>query len=259
MFNCKEGKFPMSYLGFPIADRKLTIADMNYLVETVGHGVDPWQGHFSSVAARHILTNASLASLPSQCMGLFLLAEGTHDAFDKVLARFFWEGVGEKRKYHWLRWEECCVPQIMGGLGLTNTRAMNLALMLKWVWRILQPDTHNSLWFKILAAKYPNSISLFSSGSQGGSQFWNSILKIRHIFRSGARFHIQNGRGTRFWLDRWRGDVPLAAKFPNLFAIRSDQTISVNQALEAPHLNIHFRRSLSPADLVIRLKRIYNF
>jgi hypothetical protein len=50
MFNCKEGKFPMSYLGFPIADRKLTIADMNYLVETVGHRVDPWQGHFSLVA-----------------------------------------------------------------------------------------------------------------------------------------------------------------------------------------------------------------
>jgi hypothetical protein len=30
-------------------------------------------------------------------MGLFLLAEVTHAAFDKVLARFFWEGVWEKR------------------------------------------------------------------------------------------------------------------------------------------------------------------
>jgi hypothetical protein len=88
-------------------------------------------------------------------MGLFLLAEGTHAALDKVLARFFWEGVGDKRKYHWLRWEDCCVPQLLGGLGLTNTRAMNLALMLKWVWRIFQPDNHNSLWFKILVAKYP--------------------------------------------------------------------------------------------------------
>jgi hypothetical protein len=41
MFNCKEGRFPLSYLGFPIADRKFTIADMNYLVEIVGHRVDP--------------------------------------------------------------------------------------------------------------------------------------------------------------------------------------------------------------------------
>jgi hypothetical protein len=111
MFNCKEGRFPRSYLGFPIADRKLTIADMNYLVETVG------QGRFSSVAARLILTKASMASLCSHCMGLFLLAEGTHAAFDKVLARFFWEGVGEKRKYHWLRWEDCCAPQTLGAWG----------------------------------------------------------------------------------------------------------------------------------------------
>jgi hypothetical protein len=117
MLNCKEGRFPMTYLGFPIADRKLTIADMNYLVEIVGHRVDPWQGRYSSIAARHILSNASLASLPSHCMGLFLLAEGTHAALDKVLARFFWEGVGDKRKYHWLRWEDCSAPQLLGGLA----------------------------------------------------------------------------------------------------------------------------------------------
>jgi hypothetical protein len=91
---------------------------------------------------------------------------------------------------------------------------------------------------------------MLSSGGQGGSQFWQSILKIKHLFRLGARFHIQNGRGTRFWLDRWRGAEPLATKFPSLFPICTDQAILVNQALEAPQLNIHFRRSLSPADLV---------
>jgi hypothetical protein len=44
MFNCKEGRFPLSYLGFPIADRKLTIADMTYLVETVGTELTPGRG-----------------------------------------------------------------------------------------------------------------------------------------------------------------------------------------------------------------------
>jgi hypothetical protein len=76
----------------------------------VRHRVDPWKGRYSSVAARLILSNSSLAGLPTYCMGLFLLAEGTHAGFDKHLARFFWEGVGDKRKYHWLRWDDCCVP-----------------------------------------------------------------------------------------------------------------------------------------------------
>jgi hypothetical protein len=44
MFNCKEGRFPLSYLGFPIADRKLTIADMNYLVELVATEWIPGRG-----------------------------------------------------------------------------------------------------------------------------------------------------------------------------------------------------------------------
>jgi hypothetical protein len=30
-------------------------------------------------------------------MGLFLLADGTHAGFDKHLARFFWEGIGDKK------------------------------------------------------------------------------------------------------------------------------------------------------------------
>lgn len=43
MPNCKEGSFPFTYLGFPIADRKLTLADWEFLVNTVGHRVDTWQ------------------------------------------------------------------------------------------------------------------------------------------------------------------------------------------------------------------------
>jgi hypothetical protein len=33
-------------------------------------------------------------------MSLYLLFDITHKAMDKPRARFFWEGVGNKRKYH---------------------------------------------------------------------------------------------------------------------------------------------------------------
>jgi hypothetical protein len=75
-------------------------------------------------------------------MGLFILADGTHASFDKILARFFWEGVSDKRSYHWVNWPEVCRPKDKGGLGIINSRFFNAALMVNWVWRIFDPAEH---------------------------------------------------------------------------------------------------------------------
>jgi hypothetical protein len=38
-------------------------------------------------------------------MGFYLLLENAHDKMDMVRARFFWEGWGDKKKYHIVKWE----------------------------------------------------------------------------------------------------------------------------------------------------------
>jgi hypothetical protein len=48
VLNCKQGAFPFTYLGFPMADRPLTMVEWEGLVGKVGHRVDPWQGRFMS-------------------------------------------------------------------------------------------------------------------------------------------------------------------------------------------------------------------
>jgi hypothetical protein len=100
LLTCNQGKFPFTYLGFTISDHKLSIADVEPLVATVGNRAAPWQGRFMSSAARLILIDDCLSSLPLHTMGLFMLANGTHAGFDKHWNRFFWEGQGNKRKYH---------------------------------------------------------------------------------------------------------------------------------------------------------------
>jgi hypothetical protein len=79
-------------------------------------------------------------------MSLFLLADGTHAGFDKHRSRFFWEGVGNKRKQHWVNWAEVCQPKDQGGLGITNTKIMNIALMVTWVWCLFTENPENTLW-----------------------------------------------------------------------------------------------------------------
>jgi hypothetical protein len=96
LLNCKEGAFPFRYLGFPISDKKLTIAELELVVATVGSRVDPWQVCFMSSAARLILTDTCISSMPLHTTSLFLVADRMLAGFDKHRSWFFWEGTSDK-------------------------------------------------------------------------------------------------------------------------------------------------------------------
>lgn len=60
-----------------------------------------------------------------------------------------------KKKIHLARWEILCLLlDKVGGLGMRLVEDFNVALMLKWGWRIFQAG--DSLWNEILAARYGN-------------------------------------------------------------------------------------------------------
>jgi hypothetical protein len=133
MLNCKLGQFPMKYLGLPVSNKELRVLDWDFLPQKVGHRVDPWQGLLLASAGRLELTNSCLSSLPMFAMGIYLLHAEMHKAMDSCRSRFFWEGTDDRRKYHMVDWLTVCKPKELGGLGILNTRLMNLALMLKWI------------------------------------------------------------------------------------------------------------------------------
>ena len=104
-------------------------------------------------------------------MGLFLLAPGTHEGFDHHRARFFWEGQGNKRKYHMVNWQDICKPKDLGGLGVINTKLMKTALMLKWIWKLFTEQDDRPLWLRLTRAKYVVVADIFGANPQGGLQF----------------------------------------------------------------------------------------
>jgi hypothetical protein len=87
--NYKLRSLPMKYLGLPVSDKSLSVADWHFLTEKVGHRVEPWQGIFLASAGRLELTNSCLSSLPMFAMGLYLLHDSTHGAMNKSRSRFF--------------------------------------------------------------------------------------------------------------------------------------------------------------------------
>ena len=54
---------------------------------------------------RSILINSNLTSI------VYWLHEGTQKMFDFARGRFFWEGVGNKKQYHMVKWEALATPK----------------------------------------------------------------------------------------------------------------------------------------------------
>ena len=105
-----------------------------------------------------------------------------------------------------IKWENVCLPKDFGGLGITNTRLLNEALLLKWVWRLYRSDD-GDLCCQLLRNKYLMGKPISICKGNKGSYFWKGLNKIKHLMDWGASFSVNNGKsissGRMFGLDRF--------------------------------------------------------
>lgn len=72
-----------------------------------------------------------------------------------------------RQKYLMVKWADVCMPKDLGGLGILVSRRMNVALMLRWVWRIMRGE--GGLWLQLLQAKYLRGEPLLACSHTEGS------------------------------------------------------------------------------------------
>jgi hypothetical protein len=123
----------------------------------------------ASSGGKAILIDSCLDNLATYAMSFFLLYEQAHAKMDSVRARLFWEGFGEKKKYHMVRWDTLCKPKDFGGLGFVDSRVRNICLMSKWIYKL--ENGSEDLSCQILRNKYLRGAGFYQSSEVGGSQF----------------------------------------------------------------------------------------
>ncbi|KAE8814193.1 abc transporter g family member 37 [Hordeum vulgare] len=180
-------------------------------------------------------------------MRIYILPEGVHNAFDKELARFFWHSGDGRPRYHMVKWADICLPKDRGGLGIPASRRMNVALMLRWVYWILQGD--GGLWLQLIEAKYLRGRPLLACSLTTRSQFWKSIQGIKNDIRLGLRISVGDGAETQFWLDPWMDVEPIRLCFPRVFASCDDLAVLVSASALEDGWQVAFRRPLGPAEV----------
>ena len=132
-------------------------------------------------------------------MGCFTILLGLCHDIEALIKKFWWGQRGDRRKIHWIKWDELTKSKMVGGMGLRDLALYNDSLLAKQVWRLLH--NKSSLFYKVFKALFfffSNCSIMEATNSRGGSYAWRSILG-RNVIQRGARWRVGDGKSITIW------------------------------------------------------------
>lgn len=99
-----------------------------------------------------VLLNSMLSAILIFYLGFMKMPTKVWKKVVAIQRSFLWGGANGSKKICWVAWKDACKPKMEGGLGVRDLRLVNLALLGKWRWILLQKET--GVWRMIIAARY---------------------------------------------------------------------------------------------------------
>lgn len=130
------------------------------------------------------------------------------------------------------------LSKIYGGIGILDIRCMNISLLLKWWWKLKNPQ-YSSIWKQIIMEKYHDHTALHNY-----SPIWKEILKLDKIGKMSSTMIIGDGRNTKFWTDIWINDSPLSTTHYHLYQICVNKEVTVFDVVLSQGQSLEFNRQL---------------
>uniref|UniRef100_A0A803Q826 CCHC-type domain-containing protein n=1 Tax=Cannabis sativa TaxID=3483 RepID=A0A803Q826_CANSA len=193
------------YLGNPFFFSANKRKDFLFLKDKILGKLEGWKAKNLSQAGRTTLVSSVLQSILNYFLSSVQVPTTLCEELDRVVAKFWWVGSVDKKHYSALRsWSGLCQPKRCGGLGFRRFKDMNLALLAKLCWMVMEGK--DKPWVKLLRDKYCKSTDVWDVEKTGNdSRCWRSILQAKAICVNGAGFMIADGSyeiWDRPWLPR---------------------------------------------------------
>uniref|UniRef100_A0A803Q8T8 Uncharacterized protein n=1 Tax=Cannabis sativa TaxID=3483 RepID=A0A803Q8T8_CANSA len=190
------------YLGNPFFFSANKRRDFKFLKEKIATRLEGWKAKNLSQAGRTTLVSSVLQSIPGYFMSTALVPKSVCEDLDRTVAKFWWIGNSERQRYRaYKSWNEICQPKRCGGLGLRRFSEINLALLAKLGWMVL--NGVDKPWVRLLETRYCQGLDAWQVEKRSGdSRVWRGILEARHVCIAGAGVLIGDGE-SYLWERPW--------------------------------------------------------
>lgn len=129
------------YLGLPALVGRNKKASFEKIQQRVWKCLQGWEGKLLSQAGREVLIKSVIQSIPTYAMSCFKLSVTLCHEIESLIRKFWWGQRGNRRKVHWVKWEEMCKHKDEGGMGFKDLTMFNEAMLAKLAWRLFNDDT----------------------------------------------------------------------------------------------------------------------
>lgn len=150
-----------------------------------------WKEKLFFQADKEVMIKAVIQSIPAYFMSVFKLPTGLCKDIESMIRRL-WQGQGDRKKIHQVRWSTLCTSKSVGGMGFRDLQQFNQALLVKQVWRLVhQKDT---LLVKVFKAKFFPDGTIFDAGVPTNCSYaWRNILQAREVILKGSILRVGDG------------------------------------------------------------------
>lgn len=84
------------------------------------------------------MINSVISAILVYYLPIFRMLVNAINMIDKVHKNFQWRGPrGNQESYYLTRWEVVCKSKSTGGLVITSLKNMNIAMLIKWLWKLV--------------------------------------------------------------------------------------------------------------------------
>ena len=100
VLECKQGSFPMKYLGLLLGANVRDSSIRNPIIEKMERRLAGWKRLYISKGGKDTLIKSTFSNLPTYFSLFFLILMDVANYIEQLQRNFLWSGMGDEKKNH---------------------------------------------------------------------------------------------------------------------------------------------------------------